>query len=153
MVLSSHGELIAFSIPISRANELFDANYTSYTHVLSGEQFVRTMSFSIPSELAAHVTTIHPSTSFPEPEMSPQDSKLQGPPALGHPQLPKRDQPTLNASCSTMINPECLEALYGIPITPAKNKKNKLFVTGYGGRFSNMADLQVKTCKQTSLVC
>lgn len=47
------------------------------------------------------------------------------------------------ASCASTITPACLQALYGIPTTPATTTSNKLGVSGYIEQFANEADLKV----------
>lgn len=47
------------------------------------------------------------------------------------------------ASCSSTITPACLQALYGIPTTPATVSSNKLAVSGFIEQFANQADLRV----------
>ena len=43
----------------------------------------------------------------------------------------------------TYITPACLQWLYAIPSTPAKNAENQLVVTGYELEWPLEADLQV----------
>lgn len=50
---------------------------------------------------------------------------------------------TVPASCTTTITPACLQALYGIPATPATHKTNTLGVSGFIDQFANSADLKV----------
>ncbi len=49
------------------------------------------------------------------------------------------------ASCANTITPACLQALYGIPTTPATVKTNQLGVSGFIEQFANQADLKVCT--------
>ena len=60
--VSPAGEWLAFSIPVSKANELFGADYTVFTHQPTGQQIVRTLSYSIPSDLQGHINLVHPTT-------------------------------------------------------------------------------------------
>lgn len=49
-------------------------------------------------------------------------------------------------SCSEAITPACLQALYGIPATPATEKSNVLGVTAltsFVTEYANQADLKV----------
>lgn len=39
--------------------------------------------------------------------------------------------------------PECLQAMYGIPTTPATQASNQIAVTGYDNLYAQQADLQV----------
>ena len=50
------------------------------------------------------------------------------------------------ADCDiTLITPSCLQSLYGIPTTPAKDSSNRLAVTGYLEQWPQEADLKVRT--------
>ena len=60
--VSPAGDMLGFSIPVSRANELFAADFSVFTHQATGEQAIRTLSFSIPSTLMSHIEFIHPTT-------------------------------------------------------------------------------------------
>ncbi|KAJ7458107.1 Pro-kumamolisin, activation domain-containing protein [Mycena latifolia] len=51
--------------------------------------------------------------------------------------IPSCDSVTDNG----LVTPACLQALYGIPATPATQRSNSLLVTGYVGRFAQAADL------------
>lgn len=95
---------------------------------------VRSLSVSLPSELVGHVDVVHPTTSFAEP-----DFRLT---PIGRSTVKERAVPT---SCNETITPACLQALYGIPTAPAKEKSSKLFVTGYVDQFAETADLSVRT--------
>lgn len=64
--------------------------------------------------------------------------------------LPKNIEPTVNltsnavpASCNSVVTPACLEALYGVPTSPATQSSNVLGVSGFIDQFANQADLKV----------
>ncbi len=50
---------------------------------------------------------------------------------------------TVPASCDEEATPACLQALYGIPSTPATQSSNVLAVSGFIDQFANQVDLQV----------
>jgi tripeptidyl-peptidase-1 len=50
----------------------------------------------------------------------------------------------IDASCSTVITPRCLQQIYDIPSSPARLGGNAITVTGYGGQFVQDADVQVR---------
>ena len=60
--LSPAGDWLGFSIPVSKANELFDADFSMFSHVATGKQQICTLSYSIPSALNDHVDLVHPTT-------------------------------------------------------------------------------------------
>lgn len=49
----------------------------------------------------------------------------------------------INASCADVINPACLQEIYGIPSTPATQSSNRIAVAGYDDQWANIADLEV----------
>ncbi len=58
--ISSTGDWIALEVPVSKANELFDADFSVFTHDQTGKQAIRTLSYSIPAELQGHLDLVHP---------------------------------------------------------------------------------------------
>lgn len=60
--LSPAGDWLGFSVPVSKANEMFDADFSVFKHVASGARSIRTLSYSIPSSLQGHLDVVHPTT-------------------------------------------------------------------------------------------
>lgn len=58
--VSSTGEWISFEVPVSKANDLFDADFSVFTHDGTGKEAIRTLSYSIPAELQGHLDLVHP---------------------------------------------------------------------------------------------
>ncbi|CCM03036.1 uncharacterized protein FIBRA_05153 [Fibroporia radiculosa] len=124
--ISSAGNWLAVSVPVSLANEVLDANFSIFTHEGSGQQSIRTLSYSIPSELKGHLDLIHPTVSFasPIPKSPMRATKYNGtvqPKSAAQPSACQDDE----------VDPACLQALYGIPTTPATESSSYLVVTGY----------------------
>ena len=59
---SPAGDWLSFSIPVSKANELFDADFSVFTHAPSGQQIVRTLSYSLPKSVKPFVNFVYPAT-------------------------------------------------------------------------------------------
>lgn len=59
---SPAGDWLSFSIPVSKANELFDADFSVFTHTSTGSQTIRTLSYSIPTDLKGKLDFVHPTT-------------------------------------------------------------------------------------------
>ncbi|KAJ7795865.1 subtilisin-like protein [Mycena olivaceomarginata] len=136
-VISPNGDWVSITLPVSKANKLFAAEFDVFTHPSLAEPIVRTLSVSLPSELVGHVDVIHPTTAFVAPDV---------------PVVPGRRIATAGPapSCDTsdrnpdgVITPTCLQDLYGIPATPATEKSNILAATGYESEFASIADLAV----------
>lgn len=61
--LSSAGDWLSVQMPVSTANSLLDADFSVFTHPATGKQTIRTLSYSIPSDLAGHLSLVHPTVS------------------------------------------------------------------------------------------
>ncbi|TFY73160.1 hypothetical protein EWM64_g10852, partial [Hericium alpestre] len=137
--LSPAGDWLAVNVTVDQANSILDAQYTNFTHVDTGRQAIRTLSYSLPASLDGHVTFVHPTTAFPRS-------------TVRHDVLYPRsfntgaDQSATNtSSCASAITPACLQAMYNIPSTPATQPTNQLAVTGFVEQYANEADLEVSS--------
>ncbi|KAI0761500.1 family S53 protease [Trametes elegans] len=136
--ISPAGDWLAFEVPVSKANELFDADFSIFTHDDTGLEAIRTLSYSIPSELQGHLDLVHPTITFPNPNS--HLPVVSSPVKIHAPQ--NNSGLAVPASCATTITPACLQAIYGIPSTRAAQSSNKIGVTGYIEQFANKADLR-----------
>ncbi|TFY61414.1 hypothetical protein EVJ58_g4521 [Rhodofomes roseus] len=128
--LNNAGDWLEISVPVSQANELFGADFSVFTHEQTGAQSIRTLAYSIPTELAGHLQLVHPTTTF-----TPPSAKL--------PLSKQRYTGSLNkrqSACSSYIDPDCLQEIYGIPATPVSNS-NPLVVTGYDNQWPSPSDM------------
>lgn len=62
--LTPAGDWLSFSVPVSKANELFDADFSIFTHEATGKEAVRTLAYSIPADLKGHIDFVHPTTAY-----------------------------------------------------------------------------------------
>ncbi|KAJ6498221.1 family S53 protease [Mycena vulgaris] len=142
--ISPAGDLLQISLPVSKANELFSTQFASFKHVESGKTSIRTLAYSVPASLQAHIQFVHPTVAFVPPL-----SGVPGVTAINHKREPVQEEsratPSADAvptSCASVINPTCLEAMYGIPAAKATSSaSNVLAVAGYLDQFANSADL------------
>ncbi|KAJ7065772.1 family S53 protease-like protein [Mycena amicta] len=139
-VISPNGDWVSITLPVSKANSLFAANFQSFSHPELSERITRTLSVSLPAALVGHVEVVHPTIEFTDP--TPRVSRRR----IGIPKTKagKRDVP---ASCDSadpnvLITPTCLQELYGIPTTPATSPNNTLLVTGYVAEWAQATDLK-----------
>ncbi|PIL24838.1 hypothetical protein GSI_12724 [Ganoderma sinense ZZ0214-1] len=135
---SPAGDWISISVPVSQANSLFAANFTTFVHQDSDKQFIRTLSYSLPKSLQGHVDLVHPTVIFPEPaELTSAKPKKK--------RAFHKVEPVgrgTSSDCANGTTPACLRDLYRIPITPATNKKNSLGVTGFFGNNAHYSFLE-----------
>ncbi|KIJ28813.1 hypothetical protein M422DRAFT_189249 [Sphaerobolus stellatus SS14] len=137
--ISPAGDWLRVLMSVSKANELFGAQFSVFTNQASGQQTIRTMQYSIPTSLKGHVELIHPTVTFPTTFGQPRFTS----PGI---QVPLKDiflvGNVVPASCATSVTPACLQALYGIPTARATQHSNTLGVSGFTGQFAQSADLQ-----------
>ncbi|KAI0040752.1 hypothetical protein FA95DRAFT_825963, partial [Auriscalpium vulgare] len=133
--MSPAGDWIGIQTTVEKANELFDAQFTTFTHEESGVDSIRTLEYSIPGSLKEHINLVHPTISF--------SRRPLGPPTVSTPLSPIVPQGNITAaaSCST-FTPNCLQSLYGIPTTAATQTSNSIAVAGFIEQYANSADLK-----------
>lgn len=134
--LNSAGDWLSINIPVSHANELFDAQFSVFSHGSTGTETIRTLSYSIPANLVGHLDVVHPTTSFTtssSPKFPLQAELYNG-------TLATRDD-----ACSSYVDPACLQQIYGLP-TAGMNNTHPLVVTGYGDQWPSPSDMSVRSC-------
>ncbi|KAJ7206459.1 peptidase S8/S53 domain-containing protein [Mycena rebaudengoi] len=142
-------EYLSFSLPVSKANLLLNADYNNYTYhdsetsssLKQGESWaLHTLSYSLPAELKEHITTLHPGISF-IPPLKPKISGFHSRSKMT--EKTRRANPAPE-SCATEVAPHCLQDLYGIPSTPAPATQppSVIGVTGLHSQWAQEADLQ-----------
>ncbi|KAI0666436.1 family S53 protease [Trametes maxima] len=141
--VSTAGDWLKISIPVSKANTLLDAEFSVFNHTPSGRTSIRTLSYSIPADLQSHLNFVHPTIAFTQPFVGPA---FTAPPSRGNRTAPLAanlsSDATVPSSCGNTITPQCLQALYGIPTARASVATNKLAVSGFIDQFANQADLR-----------
>ncbi|EJD00679.1 family S53 protease [Fomitiporia mediterranea MF3/22] len=138
-VASPASDWLTFSVPVSKANNMFQADFSVFQHEETGKQSIRTLAYSIPTELQGHLNLVHPTITFDNPfaHLPVVSSPLK---AVAEEQnLTTRAVPS---SCDSTVTPACLQAMYGIPTTKATQSSSTLGVSGFIGQFANDADLQ-----------
>ncbi|KZT71838.1 subtilisin-like protein [Daedalea quercina L-15889] len=132
--LTPTGDWLAVSVSVSQANELFGTNFSVYTHTATGKDTIRTLSYSIPTDLVGHLDLVHPTITFPDPFGTKPVAK-----SLPQTRASKRADDCLIGGEN--MTPSCLQSLYGIPTTPATSPSNMLGVTGYVEQWAEYSDL------------
>ncbi|KAJ7767644.1 family S53 protease [Mycena metata] len=127
--LSSAGDWLSVAVPVSQANELLAAKYETFKHTASGKTYARTLSFSLPAEVADFIADIHPTSTFNNPRSAGPVIKA---PAVS---------PDAT-SCASSVTPACLQSQYGIPTTAATQSSNSIAVAGFIGQYAQTADLK-----------
>lgn len=65
--LSPAGDWLSLSVDVDKANQMFDADFSVFTHESTGEQTIRTLSYSVPAALKDHVELVHPTVAYVTP--------------------------------------------------------------------------------------
>ncbi|KAI0700480.1 family S53 protease [Cytidiella melzeri] len=132
--LTDAGDWLSVEIPVSKANEMFNADFAVFTHPTTNKQTIRTLSYSIPDTLKGHIDVVHPTISFPNPKGRS--------PVMHAPSISNTTRLAAAAACSSSgITPACIQSLYGIPSTLAKSSSNALGVSGFIDQFAQQKDL------------
>ncbi|KAI0690236.1 peptidase S8/S53 domain-containing protein [Cerioporus squamosus] len=132
---SASGDTIHLQIPIAQANALFGANFTMYIHEDTNTTMLRTLSYAIPRHLHDHVNYVYPTTHFIPPTKRAMFHSTKGRSRRN------RRNSGVSSSCEDTITPDCLQAMYKIPTTPATAANNSLYVTGLCGQVASTDDL------------
>ncbi|EJD45531.1 family S53 protease [Auricularia subglabra TFB-10046 SS5] len=136
--VSPAGEWLEFTVPVSKANALFSADFTLFRHSASGTSGVRALQYSVPENLASAIRVLSPGISFWSPNGPPKVvGHFNGVVPAANGTLERRQFPP----CDQLITPACLQEFYGIPTTPATQASNTLGVSGLIDQFANQADL------------
>ena len=114
--------------------------YHVYKHSKSGEEVVRTLSYSLPRELDSHVDLVAPTTYFGNLRTMKSTSSLKPKTSAKSATFTSPESPLF---CNAAVTPKCLQSMYKTIDYIPKSKKNKLGVAGYLDQFANYADLQV----------
>ncbi|KAI0064450.1 subtilisin-like protein [Artomyces pyxidatus] len=147
--------LTVSSVPIDQADALLGASYQVYRHAETNETLLRTVGYSLPAALHAHVAVVAPTTYFGGPRawrrtshLTPNgrilpdgDAHIQA--EIAKLQARPGSLATVPSSCGSTITPSCLRALYNTSTyTPAATSKNTLGIAGYLGQFAIHTDLK-----------
>lgn len=101
--IDHHGDWMNFQATSAQAEILLNTTFSIFRNEDGNKQIVRTLRYSIPEELIAHIDTIQPTTKFPQIR-----GDLQ--PVMD---LIRRNQEVDNSSidCNQTITPACLKVL------------------------------------------
>ncbi|KAF5321996.1 hypothetical protein D9619_000563 [Psilocybe cf. subviscida] len=149
---------ITLTVPVSMAEKLLDTTYHVWKHEKSGDEFVRTTSYSLPAHLHEHVDVIQPTTMFGRMKAERSDifdieddsnvkasnykianDLAEEPPIYsgGVTNVP------VDAACNTTITITCLQQLYNLGnYTASNNPENSVGITGFLEQYANLQDLQ-----------
>ncbi|KAJ7740388.1 family S53 protease [Mycena metata] len=117
--ITAAGDWIAVSLTVSQANALLAAGFSTFQNTESNQTVHRTLSYSIPAALRTGINMTKLST------------------------VTNRSSPTtsISSDCPDNWTPTCIQALYGVPSTPATPAANAFGVCGFNNEFADEKDL------------
>jgi tripeptidyl-peptidase I len=127
--ISPSGNRLRITLPVSKANTMFQATFANFRHSETGMVSFQTLSYAIPSDLVKAIESVEPTTSFP--------NYVRLPPVKTVANM------STAATCDQQVIPSCLQNLYGIPTAVATQPENVLSVPGFLNEYANYADLDV----------
>ncbi|KZV66821.1 family S53 protease [Peniophora sp. CONT] len=132
------GDWLKIEVPVSKANELFNTEFSTFRHIATGDESVRTLEYSVPADLEGLIKVVHPTTSFFGP--------LRGEHIVRVSTSQLGERATAPASCDAEITPTCLQALYNMPDTAITDSKATLAVSAFvntkEAENANIADMK-----------
>jgi tripeptidyl-peptidase-1 len=129
--ISPSGNRLQITLPVSKANTMFQAAFANFRHSETGTVSFQTLTYAIPSDLHDAIESLEP-TSFPSHTR---------PPIVGT--VTNMSTSVAAAACDQLVDPSCLQILYGIPTARATRQDNVLSVPGFLNSYANYADLDV----------
>ena len=121
------GAWINFATTVGTANKLLDTEFNYYEN--NGLTKLRTTTYSIPKALTEHIDLITPTTFFGKTTAQiPMPSEIYDKKPIVERQL--------NASCASLITPQCLKELYNIHYTPDSKSGSEI---GFGSFLNQSA--------------
>ncbi|RPD75592.1 family S53 protease-like protein [Lentinus tigrinus ALCF2SS1-7] len=140
--ISPSGDMVTIELPVDRANALLDANFTTYVHNATNATLTRTLSYSLPADLEEHVSFVYPTTQFILPSSRLRVNTAQKLVTAKRLERGRSKRAGVATACSIGATPECLQALYNIPATPATASGNAIAVSGFLDEVPNSEDLE-----------
>ena len=146
-ISTTHGGnwLTLTDVPVFKANKLLGASFRLYRYAGTNDTAIlRTVNYSLPTVLHAHVQTVVPTTVFFSSHTLKQTPQMHPIEAVGAP-----EKATLKEVLSSRependeVTPEFLRWLYKtFAYTPKAITQNKLGIAGYGNEFPSFKDLE-----------
>ncbi len=143
----THGgsSLTLAGVSVSQANNLLGASYQLYRHTETNGTILRTVSYSLPAALHAHVQTVAPTTYFPSSRTRLQVPRKHSGRAAAGPAKVASGEPVMvlsNRDEHDDTTPSFLRWIYKTwGYTPSATERNVLGIVGLGGQYPSPWDL------------
>lgn len=140
--IEEDSDWINFRTTIDNANSLLETEFKYYVNEVKDIRRLRTLGYSIPESVAAHVNMIQPTTRFGQihPDHATHHSQLISSVDLAAPEL----SPANLTNCNKVITPQCLKSLYKIGDYQADpDSGSKLGFSSYLEESARYSDLEL----------
>lgn len=144
--IENNGEWINFVVSVAQAEAMMDTTFSYFTQDAdkSHTKKIRTLHYSVPADISAHITMIQPTTRFGQ-MMPERSSVFIATPTNEEPTAAAAAVPELvvDPSCNTLITPACLRAIYNVGDYRADSRAGSLLgVNGYLNEWAKFDELK-----------
>ena len=141
---SVDNDWISFTTTVEKASRLLDTTFGWYEYSAGGGPKLRTLSYSVPNEVAAHVDLVQPTTRFGQ--LGAKRSTIFEMHRIADEEIALKTSFAAAdaASCSPYATPSCLRSLYNISYVPsaAVAAGNKVAFCSYLEEYARYSDFQ-----------
>ncbi|KAE8352298.1 peptidase S8/S53 domain-containing protein [Aspergillus coremiiformis] len=134
---------INFRTTVDKANALLDATFKWYVSDAKNLHRLRTLQYSIPDSVSAHVNVIQPTTRFGK--IAPNRATLHSKPKdIDETALTAAVAAKNTSHCDSIITPSCLKELYNVgDYQPDPTKGSKIAFASYLEQYARYSDLDL----------
>ncbi|KAF3931213.1 Aorsin [Dactylella cylindrospora] len=137
---------IVISTTVDRVETLLEAKYKYFRNTNTGDQVIRTMSYSVPSDIRSHITMIQPTTLFGRVSAMKSTistiSSVEDADSLRTAKAGSIHDGLDPVACNKTITPDCLAALYKYKhFRPSIRRGNKIGINGFLEQYAQNDDL------------
>ncbi|KAL2257617.1 hypothetical protein VTK26DRAFT_9405 [Humicola hyalothermophila] len=134
---------MSFTTTVGTANKLLDTQFAWYQYSDGGRPKLRTLSYSVPDQVAAHIDLVQPTTRFGRIEARKSAIIETHPLELFDIKANAVDGNTKDsARCNAFVKPECLRNLYRIHYMPSAPNDNKVAFGSFLEQYASYEDLE-----------
>ena len=135
---------ISFTTTVKTANKLLDTQFAWYQYLDGGSPKLRTLSYSVPDQVAKHIDLVQPTTRFGH--LDARKSSIFDIHPLEHSDTKANFVDTDaqdSARCDSYVSPVCLRNLYNIHYTPSAPNDSLAAFASFLEEYASYDDLQM----------
>jgi tripeptidyl-peptidase-1 len=142
-------DLVSFTATVRTANELLEADFGwyQYQYAQGDGPKLRTLEYSVPDEIAAHVDLVQPTTRFGQLGVRKStifDTVRLEPVDAATPVTKGTFATAVDATevCENSVTPDCLKSLYNINYTASAGPEHKIAFNSFLEEYARYKDLE-----------